>query len=146
LLDASPHKITIEQTVQIAREYDLVVLFTSTAGFASDLRLIDLMKDAKHDLKIAVVGPHVQVQPDASLNASRHIDFIVRGEFDHAVVDFARGRDLSAIAGVSYREGEKIVHNPSRPLLQTQELDALPFATEVYKRDLTIENYNVPFL
>src|SRR5436189_1833148 len=66
LLDASPHKITIEQTVQIAREYDLVVLFTSTAGFASDLRLIDLMKDAKHDLKIAVVGPHVQVQPDAS--------------------------------------------------------------------------------
>jgi hopanoid biosynthesis associated radical SAM protein HpnJ len=146
LLDASPHKITIEQTVQIAREYDLVVLFTSTAGFASDLRLIDLMKGAKHDLKIAVVGPHVQVQPDASLNASPHIDFIVRGEFDHAVVDFARGRGLSAIAGVSYREGEKIVHNPSRPFLQTPELDALPFATEVYKRDLTIENYNVPFL
>jgi hopanoid biosynthesis associated radical SAM protein HpnJ len=146
LLDASPHKISPEQTVQIARQYDFVVLFTSTAGFASDLRLISHMKEAKRDLKIAVVGPHVQVQPDASLNASREIDFVVRGEFDHAVVEFARGRDVSAIAGTSYRSGDTIVHNPSRPFLQTEELDALPFATQVYKRDLTIENYNVPFL
>jgi hopanoid biosynthesis associated radical SAM protein HpnJ len=146
LLDASPQKISPEQTVQIARQYDLVVLFTSTAGFTSDLRLINLMKAASRDLKIAVVGPHVQVQPDASLNASRDIDFIVRGEFDHAVVEFARGRDVSEIAGASYRADDKIVHNPARPLLQTEDLDALPFATEVYKRDLTIENYNVPFL
>src|SRR4029450_127691 len=35
---------------------------------------------------------------------------------------------------------------PSRPLLHTDDLDRLPFATEVYKRDLTIERYNVPFL
>jgi hopanoid biosynthesis associated radical SAM protein HpnJ len=146
LLDASPHKTTPEQTVQIAREFDFVVLFTSTAGFASDLRLIARMKQARADLKVAVVGPHVQVQPDASLNASADIDFIVRGEFDHAVVEYARGRPLSTIANVSYRDGGKIVHNPSRPMLNTEELDALPFATEVYKRDLTIENYSVPFL
>ena len=38
------------------------------------------------------------------------------------------------------------MHNPARPLLHTEELDALPFATQVYKRDLTIEKYNVPFL
>jgi radical SAM superfamily enzyme YgiQ (UPF0313 family) len=38
------------------------------------------------------------------------------------------------------------VHNPPRPLLQTPELDALPFATDVYARDLVIENYTVPFL
>jgi hopanoid biosynthesis associated radical SAM protein HpnJ len=146
LLDASPHRITPEQTVHIARDYDFVVLFTSTAGFNSDVRLIRLMKEAKRDLKVAVVGPHVQVRPDASLNVSQDIDFVVRGEFDHAVVEFARGRALSTIAGVTYREGANVIHNPARPLLNTEALDALPFATDVYKRDLTIENYNVPFL
>ncbi|MDE3109101.1 MAG: radical SAM protein, partial [Acidobacteriota bacterium] len=40
----------------------------------------------------------------------------------------------------------KVIHNPSRPALQTAELDALPFATDVYQHNLRIEDYNVPFL
>jgi radical SAM superfamily enzyme YgiQ (UPF0313 family) len=78
--------------------------------------------------------------------ASADIDFIVRGEFDHAVVEFAQGKPLAEIAGVSFRKNGEVIHNPSRPALETEELDRLPFATEVYKRDLVIENYNVPFL
>ncbi|HWW83896.1 MAG TPA: hopanoid biosynthesis associated radical SAM protein HpnJ [Vicinamibacterales bacterium] len=146
LLDASPHKITVQQTIDIAREYEFVVLFTSTAGFESDLRLVRGMKEVRPDLKIAFVGPHVQVQPDASLTASDDIDFVVRGEFDHAVVEFARGQPLDTILGVSYRKDGGIVHNPPRPPLHTADLDALPFATDVYARDLVIENYTVPFL
>ena len=146
LLDASPHKITVQQTIDIARDYEFVVLFTSTAGFESDLRLARGMREARPDLKIAFVGPHVQVQPDASLAASGEIDFVVRGEFDHAVVEFARGQPLDTILGVSYRKDGRVVHNPPRPLLHTDELDALPFATDVYARDLVIENYTVPFL
>ena len=146
LLDASPHKITVQQTIDIARDYEFVVLFTSTAGFESDLRLARGMREARPDLKIAFVGPHVQVQPDASLAASGEIDFVVRGEFDHAVVEFARGQPLDTILGVSYRKDGRVVHNPPRPLLHTDELDALPFATDVYARDLVIEHYTVPFL
>jgi hopanoid biosynthesis associated radical SAM protein HpnJ len=146
LLDASPHKITVQQTIEIARDYEFVVLFTSTAGFQSDLRLAREMKQVCPDLKIAFVGPHVQVQPDASLIASRDVDFVVRGEFDHAVVEFAHGKRLENILGISYRRNGRIVHNPPRPQLQTEELDALPFASDVYARDLTIENYTVPFL
>ena len=104
------------------------------------------MKEAKPDLKIAFVGPHVQIKPAESLLASPDLDFVVRGEFDHAVVEYAQGKPLSEIGNASYVKDGKIVHNPSRPLLQTDELDALPFATEVYQKDLNIENYNVPFL
>ena len=146
LLDAPPHKVSAAETVQIASDYEFVVLFTSTVGFDSDLRLIRRMKEVKPDLKVAFVGPPVQVQPEPSLLASADIDFIVRGEFDYAVVEFARGKPLGEIAGVSYRKKSQVVHNPSRPALETEELDRLPFATEVYKRDLVIENYNVPFL
>ena len=146
LLDAPPHKVSAAETVQIASNYEFVVLFTSTVGFDSDLQIIRRMKESKPDLKVAFVGPPVQIKPEESLMASPDIDFIVRGEFDHAVVEFAQGKPLGEIAGVSYRKNGQVVHNPSRPALETEELDRLPFATEVYKRDLVIENYNVPFL
>src|ERR1700693_1776695 len=146
LLDAGPHKITPAETVLIASGYDFVVLFTPTVGFDSDLRLAREMKAARPDLKICFVGPHVQTQPDQSLNQNPEIDFVVRGEFEHAVVAFAEGRPIESIDNVSHRKNGKIVHNPEREKLHTEELDALPFVTEVYKRDLTIEKYNVPFL
>ena len=146
LLDGPPHGITPAQVVEIAKDYEFVVLFTSTVGFHSDLRMAKAMKEKKPGIKICFVGPQVQIKPAESLLASPDIDFVVRGEFDHAVVDYANGKPIAGIANVSYIKDGKVVHNPPRPLLQTEELDALPFATDVYQRDLTIEKYNVPFL
>ncbi len=146
LLDASPHKVGWKQTIEIAQDYDFLVLFTSTVGFGSDLKLIRLMKEQKPDLKIAFVGPLGHIRPEETLQASEDIDFVTSGEFDHSVVEFAQGKPLGEILGISYRKDGKTVHNPPRPQLHTPELDALPFATEIYKRDLQIERYNVPFL
>src|SRR5580704_10856602 len=67
--------------------------------------------------------------------ASQDIDFVVRGEFDHAVVEYAQGKPLSEILSASYMKDGKVVHNPPRALLQTAELDELPFATEVYQEN-----------
>src|SRR5438093_12130742 len=104
-----------------------------------------MMKQARADLKIAFVGPHVQIKPDCLVN-NPEIDFIVTGEFDHSVVEFAEGKPVDQIAGAGYRQNGGIHLNSPRPSLQTEDLDRLPFATEVFKRDLVIENYNVPFL
>jgi hopanoid biosynthesis associated radical SAM protein HpnJ len=145
LLDAPPHGVTPEETVRIACDYDFLVLFTSTVGFENDLALARKMKEAKPDLKIAFVGPHVQLKPDC-LMTSPEIDFIVTGEFDYSVVEYAQGKPLSEIPGAGYRQNGGFRLNPSRPQLQTEDLDKLPFATDVYNRDLKIENYNVPFL
>jgi hopanoid biosynthesis associated radical SAM protein HpnJ len=146
LLDGPPHHVSPAEVIRIAQDYEFVVLFTSTVGFQSDLRMARAMKEKKPDLKIAFVGPQVQIKPVESLLASRNIDFVVRGEFDHAVVEFAQGKPLSEILSASYLKDGKVVHNPSRPMMQTEELDALPFATDVYQHNLTIENYSVPFL
>ena len=146
MLDAPPHKVSWQETVKIAADYEFVVLFTSTVGFESDVRIVRAMKELKPSLKIAFVGPHVQIKPAESLLASADIDFIVRGELDHPVVEFAQGKPLKEILNASYLEDGKIIHNPMRPVMQTEDLDALPFAAETYKRDLTIEKYNVPFL
>src|ERR1700735_4011360 len=146
LLDGAPHNITPEEVVRIAQDYEFVVLFTSTVGFFSDLRMARAMKDKKPGIKICFVGPQVQIKPAESLLASQDTGFVVRGKFDHAVVEYAQGKPLSEILSASYMKDGKVVHNPPRALLQTAELDELPFATEVYQKNLTIEKYNVPFL
>src|SRR5256712_2278274 len=140
-LDAPSHDVTPEETIKIAAEYEFLVLFTSTAGFRSDARLAEAIKSANPDIKIAFVGPHVTVQPEQSLKASPAIDFVVRREFDYPVSEFAGGKNLAEIAGISFRKDGRIVHNPDRP--QIEDLDALPFAVDVYKRDLDITRYDI---
>ena len=39
VVDAPPHKISIEQTVEMVRDFELLVLFTSTPGFEVDCRI-----------------------------------------------------------------------------------------------------------
>ncbi len=144
LLDAPPHYVSAEQTINIARDYEFLVLFTSTPGFPGDIRLAQTIKDVNPNIKIAFVGPHVSVLPEKSLRDCPAIDFVGRKEFDYAVVDYAKGKPLAEIAGVSYLQDGKVVHNPDAP--QIQDLDALPHVTDVYKRDLDVTRYNVPFL
>lgn len=144
LLDAPSHGIKPEETVRLAADYDFVVLFTTTIGFQSDIRLAERMKAVKPRIKIAFVGPHVTVLPEESLQASSAIDFVVRKEFDYAVAEFSRGEKPEEIAGISFRKNGQIFHNPNRPLIE--DLDALPFAVEIFKRDLDITRYDIPFL
>jgi hopanoid biosynthesis associated radical SAM protein HpnJ len=144
LLDAPPHHVSAEQTIAIAKEYEFLVLFTSTPGFPGDIGLAKAIKTANPGIKIAFVGPHVSVLPEKSLRDCPSIDFVVRKEFDYQVVDFAKGKPLAELPGVSFLQDGKIVHNPDAP--QIQDLDALPHVTDVYKRDLDVTKYNVPFL
>jgi hopanoid biosynthesis associated radical SAM protein HpnJ len=144
LLDAPPHHVSGEETINIAKEYEFLVLFTSTPGFPGDMLLVRAIKSANPNIKIAFVGPHVSVLPEKSLRDCPEIDFVCRKEFDYAVVDYAKGTPLTEIAGISYLKDGKVVHNPDAP--QIQDLDALPHVTDVYKRDLDVTKYNVPFL
>jgi hopanoid biosynthesis associated radical SAM protein HpnJ len=144
LLDAPPHYVSAEDTINIAKEYEFLVLYTSTPGFPGDIRLVKKIKEANPTMKIAFVGPHVTVLPERSLRDCPELDFICRKEFDYSVVEFAQGKPISEILGISYLQDGAIVHNPDRP--QIQDLDAMPHVTDVYKRDLDVTRYNVPFL
>ena len=144
LLDAPSHHVSGEETIDMAKEYEFLVLFTSTPGFPGDILLARAIKQANPTIKIAFVGPHVTVLPEKSLRDCPEIDFVCRKEFDYSVTDFAKGKPLADIPGISFLKDGKIVHNPDSP--QIQNLDELPHVTEVYKRDLDVKNYNVPFL
>jgi hopanoid biosynthesis associated radical SAM protein HpnJ len=144
LLDAPPHYISAEETIAIATEYEFLVLYTSTPGFPGDIRLSQKIKEANPAIKIAFVGPHVTVLPERALRDCSAIDFVCRKEFDYSTVEFAQGKPLEEIMGISFLKNGSVVHNPDRP--QMQDLDAMPHVTDVYKRDLDVTRYNVPFL
>ncbi len=144
VVDAPPHKVSIQQTVEMAKDFELLVLFTSTPGFDVDVRIAEMMKDTNPKLKVAFVGPPVTVDPEGTLKASKAIDFVVRREFDHQIAGYAQGKPLAELPGVSYRVNGSYAHTPDGGSIEN--LDSLPWVTKVYKRDLDITRYNVPFL
>ncbi|MFN0166868.1 MAG: hopanoid biosynthesis associated radical SAM protein HpnJ [Bryobacteraceae bacterium] len=144
VVDAPPHKISIEQTVEMGKDFELLVLFTSTPGFHVDVKMAEMMKDSNPKLKVCFVGPPVTTEPDKTLRTSTAIDFVVRREFDYQIVDYANGKPLEEIPGVSFRRNGVIQNNPEGGYIEN--LDKLPWVTKVYKRDLDITRYNVPFL
>ncbi len=144
VLDAPPHGVSIEQTVEQAKNFELLVLFTSSPGFHVDVKIAEMMKDANPKLKTAFVGPPVTIEPDKVLNASKAIDFIVRREFDYQIANYAKGASLEDLPGVSYRKNGSNVHNPEGGYIEN--LDELPWVSKVYRRDLDFTRYNVPFL
>ena len=144
VVDAPPHKISIEQTVAMAKDFEFLVLFTSTPGFQVDVKIAGMMKDSNPRLKVAFVGPPVTVEPEKCLRASSAIDFVVRREFDHQIVNVANGAPVDQLPGVSFRRNGSFSHNPDGGYIEN--LDELPWVTKVYHRDLDFRRYNVPFL
>jgi len=146
LVDAPPAGLTLEDVLPLAREYELLVMHVSSPSFPHDVRVAEAMKDANPDLVIGMVGARVAVAPDASLAASAAIDFVAREEFDFTIREVAEGRPWNEIDGLSYRNGggNAVHHNQDRAILE--DMDQLPFVTEVYKRDLCVENYFIGYL
>ncbi|MBC7799171.1 MAG: hopanoid biosynthesis associated radical SAM protein HpnJ [Gemmatimonadaceae bacterium] len=145
LIDAPPANLGMEPVIEAAKTHELCVIHTSTPSFASDVKVAQAMKDANPALKIGFVGAKVAVQPAESLQQGVPIDFVARNEFDFTCLEVAEGGDFKDIDGISYRDANGLlVHNKDRAILQ--DMDQLPFVTDVYKRNLRIEDYFIGYL
>ena len=144
LVDAPPDGLTVDDVRPLARSYDLCVMHTSTPSFASDVRVAEALKAENPALVIGLVGAAVAVAPQASLLASAALSFVARNEFDFTIQEVAQGRRFADVLGLSYRVNGHVEHTPERPTLEN--MDALPFVTPVYKRDLTVEHYAIGYL
>jgi hopanoid biosynthesis associated radical SAM protein HpnJ len=145
LIDAPPARIGLDTVAAQALSYDLCVIHTSTPSFAADVKVAEALKAANPSLKVGFVGAKVAVQPAESLAQGRAIDFVARNEFDFTIKEIAEGRPLGSVDGISFRNSAGvIIHNKDRAILE--DMDQLPFVTEVYKRDLRIEDYFIGYL
>lgn len=145
VLDAPADGLGVEQTLNIAVDYDLVIIHTSTPSFPTDARFAEQLKARRPGLMIGMVGAKAAVDPGGTLAATTAIDFVCREEFDYTCQDVAAGKPLQEIAGLSYRLPDGMIeHNPPRPMIEN--MDELPFVAPIYKRDLRIRNYFIGYL
>ena len=145
LLDCPPHDVGVEECLRIAKDYDHVIINTSTPSLKNDCKVAEAIKAGKPGTKIGFIGAHTMVLPTETLKASAAIDWVGRKEFDFTCKEVAEDRPLETIAGLSYKDKEgKIKHNPEREMIQN--MDSLPWVADVYKRDLQIEKYFIGYL
>ncbi|MFT8891335.1 MAG: hopanoid biosynthesis associated radical SAM protein HpnJ [Acetobacter papayae] len=145
LIDAPPARMGMEPILEDVKNRDLVILHTSTPSFAKDVQVAQMLKDVNPNLKIGMVGAKVAVQPEESMLKGAPIDFVARNEFDFTIKDIADGMDFKDVDGITWRnKNGEIVANRDRAMIE--DMDSLPFVTEVYKRDLRIEDYFIGYL
>jgi len=124
----------------------LIILDTSTPSIYNDVAVASQLKEICPSSFVTLVGTHVSALPEETLNIDARIDAIARYEYDYTLLDLAKTLEsqgnLRSVSGLSFREGNNIIHNPARPYIEN--LDELPFVSKVYKKFLRIENYFNP--
>jgi len=145
LVDAPPHNLSLDDVLNIAQDYPLVIMHTSTPSLLNDVRCAQAIKTQNPQTKVGLIGAHVAVLPEATLRDHPVIDFVCRNEFDYTCLELAQGKPQTEITGLSYRDQEgKIHHNPERELIH--DWDSLPSVMPIYARDLDINKYFIGYL
>jgi radical SAM superfamily enzyme YgiQ (UPF0313 family) len=97
---------------------DLVGLSVMTFQRPTALRLAALVRQERPSARIVVGGYDPSLAAHAYTHPSSAIDFIVRGEGERTCGELVRalesGGEFSCIDGLSWRDGERFVHNPPR--------------------------------
>src|SRR6202790_4348953 len=87
LLDGPRDDYTVAQTVDEAKDYDLVVIHTSTPSLRMDARTAESIKAANPNTIIAMVGGHPTARPEETLKLSSSINIAARREFDYSMFE-----------------------------------------------------------
>ncbi len=144
LIDAPARDLSLEDIRPVVRDYELVVMHTSTPSFHGDVKVAEALKAENPNILLGFVGAHVAVSPEASVAASDAIDFVAGSEFDFTIKEIADGRPLSEVDGITWKRDGAVIRNPERAILH--DMDQLPYVSPVYERDLVIEDYFIGYL
>lgn len=97
-------------------------IYTATYGKAQDI--LKLLKKDFPDIKVVFGGPHITALPEQTMEETPLLDYVIPVEGEYTLLELAQGKDLKDILGLVYREKNKMIKNPPRPLVET--LDELP--------------------
>ena len=122
---------------------DLVGISMSATEHQSGLRAA--LTANKMGIATVLGGYHPTAIPDELLSY-KQVDIVVRGEGELTMRELVQRGSPEGVLGISYKENNKVIHNPDRPLIE--DLDSLPFParhlrrhkyTSRIQRDLSID-------
>lgn len=145
LIDAPARGLSRAESYKAAAEFkpDIAVVYTSTPSIYNDVEVSGELKSLLPGCFTVLTGPHVSALPVESLGLDQRVDAVARGEYDVTIQELAdvlpdRSK-LRSVKGLTFRNGTEIISNPDREYIQ--DLDAMPFVSEVYKKHLNVEDY-----
>jgi len=107
--------------------YDLVGLSCMSFQYHAILPLAKMAKESGAATVFGGYHPTLSYEEIAASPEGRLADYIVRGEgeatFRELIEAIEDGRDLAGVRGLSYWRGDKMVHNPARPVLDVSEIE-----------------------
>ena len=145
LIDAPAQGLSVEDVIECLNNEppQLIVVDTSTPSIYSDVQVAEQLKEKFPASFVALVGTHPSALPAETLELSEGVDAVAVGEYDYTIRDLAicleKKGDLRAIDGLVFRKDGEIVQNRPRALIDN--VDELPFVSEVYKRHLDVRDY-----
>lgn len=96
----------------------------------------ELVNSLPGEVTTVVGGKQATDHVEEVFEACPGVDIIVRGEGEETIVEIAQGTDLEQIAGISFRRGAGLVHNPHR---EFSDVDSFRFPN----RDLRLMPYHI---
>ena len=145
LIDAQARHWSIENVLHDVSRFnpDLVVVDTNFSSLKNDVSVANNLKIASNAITV-LVGPPASQYSEKMLYEER-VDIIARYEYDFTLKEIAdaieNGKDLNEIKGISYKENGKLINNPNRDFTCSEDLDKIPFVSNVYKKHLNIKDY-----
>ncbi|HID17705.1 TPA: radical SAM protein [Candidatus Bathyarchaeota archaeon] len=133
-----------EASLEVKRLEPKILGFSvATPGYKNALKIAGEAKKFNEEVATVFGGPHVTFAAEEAVKREE-VDFVVRQEGEETMLELAeallrRSRRIEEIEGLSYRRGNRAVHNP--PRLLREDLDSLPFPE---RRSLPLRLYKVP--
>ena len=103
---------------------EIVGISFFTGAYKSATNIAQIVKDLDQKTMVVVGGPHPTLDPEGTI-LHKDFDLVVRGEGEYTLLDIVEGKRKEDIRGLTYKEGNRIIHNPDRPFIK--DLDSLPF-------------------
>jgi len=158
VIDSCAYEYDLSRTIEIIIEHGpaMVVLDTSTPSIYSDIKTGAEIKKALPNCFVVLIGTHPSALPEETLLLDPAIDAVAVGEADYTIRELAdklasvdmsrvvndvhyRAALLSGVEGIAFRAGNAVTANHRRPYIEN--LDELPFVSQVYKRHLDTSKY-----
>lgn len=104
----------------IKRNMDIVCVGVGwDRQFEEVLKLLNMMPDG---MPLIVGGYKATEQVEEIFKSCPKVDIIVRGEGEETIKEVMDGMPLKDIQGISYRDGDKVIHNKNRELPDVNKL------------------------
>lgn len=139
-----------------ATSVGISVIFTHE--WPAVVRLIDLIREARPEIKIICWGEHITSMPEFSLAVSK-ADFMVLGEGEETLLELLKaienGSSYEKIDGIVFRDGNRIKSNPRRsrrtdldniPPPAWHKIDLKTYSLSGYVGGMSVPDITVPML